>query len=182
MAIPKFKPLENLGGGGKKATKGVLIGLLALLLGAFGLEASNNDWDLGKLLSGSSMEEAKVRRDKEGNVVTSGGKYTDEYNCDDFTTQPEAQRFFEKAGGVSGDTNRLDGDKDGVACESLPAGNGTEDRVVSVCTKASYVCADFKYQEDAQEVFDNCKDQNVAGLDGNKDVVVCESLPSNKEK
>ncbi|MBU0998120.1 excalibur calcium-binding domain-containing protein [Patescibacteria group bacterium] len=61
-------------------------------------------------------------RDKEGNVVTSGGKYTDEYNCDDFKTQIEAQEFFDKSGGVSEDTNRLDGDKDGIACESLPKG------------------------------------------------------------
>ena len=31
--------------------------------------------------------------------------------------------FFDKAGGVSKDTNRLDGDNDGEACESLPKGN-----------------------------------------------------------
>ena len=59
-------------------------------------------------------------RDKEGNVVTSGGKYTDEYNCADFSTQPEAQRFFKNSGGPTKDTNNLDGDKDGIACEALP--------------------------------------------------------------
>jgi hypothetical protein len=122
MVIPKFKPLANASEGTKKILKPVLVVVLALLAGAFGLEATNNDWDLGKLLSGSSPAEAKVMRDKEGNVVTSGGKYTDEYNCDDFSTQVEAQRFFNKAGGVSGDTNRLDGDKDGEPCESLPKG------------------------------------------------------------
>jgi hypothetical protein len=62
-------------------------------------------------------------RDKEGNAVQSGGKYTDEYNCADFTTQAEAQKFFVNAGGVSKDMNNLDGDNDGVACESLPKGN-----------------------------------------------------------
>jgi len=122
MAIPKIKSLENASKGTKKVIKPILIILLAILAGAFGLEATNNDWDLGKLLSGSSFEEAKVMRDKEGNVVTSGGKYTDEYNCDDFKTQIEAQEFFDKSGGVSEDTNRLDGDKDGIACESLPKG------------------------------------------------------------
>jgi len=122
MAIPKIKSLENASKGTKKFFKPILIILLAILAGAFGLEATNNDWDLGKLLSGSSFEEAKVMRDKEGNVVTSGGKYTDEYNCDDFKTQIEAQKFFDKTGGVSEDTNRLDGDKDGIACESLPKG------------------------------------------------------------
>ncbi len=122
MAIPKFKPLANASEGTKKIIKPVLVVVLAILAAAFGLEASNNDWDLGKLLSGSSLSEARVMRDKEGNVVTSGGKYTDEYNCDDFSTQPEAQKFYEKAGGVSKDTNRLDGDKDGTACEDLPKG------------------------------------------------------------
>lgn len=67
----------------------------------------------------------RLLKDKEGNVVSdksSGAKYTDEYNCDDFDTQPQAQKFFEKAGGVSKDTNNLDGGNDGVACESLPKG------------------------------------------------------------
>jgi len=120
MAIPKFKPLENLSEGTKGKLKPLFIGILAILGIAFGLETTNNDWDLGKLLSGSTPEEARVMRDKEGNVVTEGGKYTDEYNCADFETQPEAQRFFEKAGGVSKDTNNLDGDNNGEACQSLP--------------------------------------------------------------
>ncbi len=118
--IPKFKPLAEASTGTKKVAKPVLMVVIAILLGAFGLEASNNDWDLGKLMSGSSLEEAKVMRDKEGNVVTSGGKYTDEYNCDDFATQEEAQKFFKNAGGPSKDVNRLDGNNDGVACQDLP--------------------------------------------------------------
>ena len=40
--------------------------------------------------------------------------------CGDFATQAEAQAFFEAAGGPDSDRHRLDGDKDGVACESLP--------------------------------------------------------------
>ncbi|HEX6626604.1 MAG TPA: excalibur calcium-binding domain-containing protein [Gemmatimonadaceae bacterium] len=145
MPLPKFKPVANASEGTKKIIKPILIGLLAILAGAFGLEATNNDWDLGQILKGSSPSEAKVqrdaqgnirrdangqiitrvRRDKDGNVVpegTAGSKYTDEYNCADFSTRAEAQRFFDKAGGVGHDTNRLDGDKDGVACEDLPAG------------------------------------------------------------
>ncbi|OGG34937.1 hypothetical protein A2363_01810 [Candidatus Gottesmanbacteria bacterium RIFOXYB1_FULL_47_11] len=145
MAIPKFKPLANAGEGTKKVAKPILMVIIAILLGAFGLEATNNDWDIGKILTGTPVSEAeilrdekgnlkqdaagnfitRIMRDKEGNIVkdnSSGGKYTDEYNCDDFTTQPEAQKFYDKAGGVSQDTNRLDGDKDGIACESLPQG------------------------------------------------------------
>ncbi len=104
----------------RKVTKGVLALAIIALLSALGLEVGKTDFDLGKLLSGSSLSESKVMRDKEGNVVTEGGKYTDEYNCEDFTTQLEAQKFFDNAGGPSQDTNRLDGDNDGEACEALP--------------------------------------------------------------
>lgn len=116
------KATDFSGSKSRKTAKGILAVVIVILLGALGLELTNNDWDLGKLLSGSSPNEAKVMRDKEGNVVTSGGKGTDEYNCDDFSSQAEAQRFFIKAGGPSKDTDRLDGDNDGVACESLSGG------------------------------------------------------------
>ncbi len=133
MALPKFKPLADASGNTKKVAKPILIVILAILAGAFGLEVSNNDFDLGKLFSGSSLEESKVARDESGNVmyydkdgnVTSDatkGKTLDKYNCDDFSTQLEAQKFYDKTGGVSKDVNRLDANKDGVPCESLPKG------------------------------------------------------------
>jgi len=123
--------------------KKVLLGVIALLFGGLGLEIFNTDFDLGSILSGNSVSESKIERDasgnlqrneagdfvtrlmrdKMGNVVpegTAGAKYTDEYNCDDFSTQPEAQKFFENAGGIKGDTNRLDGNRDGEVCENLP--------------------------------------------------------------
>jgi len=121
MAIPKLKLLADQSPATKKTLKVVFGGVIAILLVALGLEATNNDWDLGKLLSGESWSDSKVMRDINGNVVESGGKYTDEYNCEDFDTQPEAQTFFKNAGGPSEDTNGLDGDNDGTACESLPA-------------------------------------------------------------
>ncbi len=101
-----------------------MIGIMILLFVGLGLEVSNTDYDLGKMVETKSLSQSKVLRDKEGNVVTdaSKGKATDEYNCEDFDTQPQAQSFFMKAGGVSSDTNRLDGNKDGVACQSLPMG------------------------------------------------------------
>ncbi len=125
----------------KTGKKKVLLGVLVLLLGALGLELGGKDFDLGSILDGNSVSDSaimrdangnlvkdangnlvtKVMRNKAGDVVTDGtGKATDEYNCSDFSTQPEAQNFFEKAGGVSNDTNRLDGNKDGVACQDLP--------------------------------------------------------------
>jgi len=121
MALPKFKPLADTSQKTKNILKPILGVIFVILAGAFGLEATNNDWDVGKLLQGKSLEEARVMRDIKGNVVESGGKYTDQYNCDDFETQPEAQTFFKNAGGPSQDTNGLDGDNDGVACESLPS-------------------------------------------------------------
>jgi len=42
------------------------------------------------------------------------------YNCADFNTKSEAQSVFEACGGVSNDVHGLDGDNDGLACESLP--------------------------------------------------------------
>lgn len=48
-----------------------------------------------------------------------GGSIGDR-NCDDFATQREAQRFFERGGGPQRDPHGLDSDGDGVACEELP--------------------------------------------------------------
>ena len=42
------------------------------------------------------------------------------YNCANFTTHNEAQNVFEGCGGTSNDIHRLDQDKDGLACETLP--------------------------------------------------------------
>ena len=41
------------------------------------------------------------------------------YNCSDFSTQKQAQDFFISSGGPTKDPYRLDGDKDGLACEYL---------------------------------------------------------------
>ena len=41
-------------------------------------------------------------------------------NCGDFDTWSQAQNFYEAAEGPEVDRHRLDGDSDGIACESLP--------------------------------------------------------------
>ncbi|MBA0126367.1 excalibur calcium-binding domain-containing protein [Haloechinothrix sp. YIM 98757] len=46
----------------------------------------------------------------------------DQYNCDDFETQEEAQEVYDSD---TSDPNDLDRDDDGVACETLPSGDGT---------------------------------------------------------
>lgn len=40
-------------------------------------------------------------------------------DCSDFSTQREAQLFFEANGGPANDPHRLDRDGDGAVCESL---------------------------------------------------------------
>jgi hypothetical protein len=110
----------------------ILVVAFIALLAALGLEVSQNDWDLQKLWETKSFQESKVTRDTQGNILfdklgnittdSTKGKSADQYNCDDFSTQPEAQAFFEKVGGVGNDVNRLDGNKDGVACQDLPKG------------------------------------------------------------
>lgn len=134
------KATDYSGSKSRKITKGVVGAIIVILLGALGLELGNTDFDLGSIFAGESVSDSKIERDengnllrndegnfvtrimrdKEGKTVESGGKYTDEYNCDDFSFQIEAQTFFTNAGGPSQDTNGLDGDNDGVACESLP--------------------------------------------------------------
>lgn len=116
----------------EKARIALAIAFIALLA-ALGLEVAQSDYDLGKMWETKSLEQSKVSRDESGNIIfdkdgnittdASKGKKADDYNCDDFTTNSEAQNFFIKVGGTGNDLNRLDGDKDGNACESLPKGN-----------------------------------------------------------
>ena len=71
------------------------------------------------LVSGALMTlpviDAQARRKKK--KKKGGGR---DYDCSDFSTQKEAQKFFKKNGGPQKDPHGLDGDGDGRACESLP--------------------------------------------------------------
>lgn len=42
-----------------------------------------------------------------------------DYDCSDFNSQREAQKFFESEGGPRNDYHNLDRDGDGIACESI---------------------------------------------------------------
>lgn len=121
-----------------------MLGIGIVLLIALGFEVAETDVDLGTMIEERSVSDAVIERDEEGNLEASaeggfltsilrdregnevvegtpGAKRTDEYNCEDFSTQAEAQVFFDNAGGIAGDVNRLDGNKDGVPCQALPA-------------------------------------------------------------
>ena len=106
----------------EKARIVVLIAILPLLL-ALGLEMTENDWDLGKAIETGSMSEAKIQRDDGGNLIIGAMCNPDDtfdYNCDDFSTQEEAQSVHDKCSTNGLDVHGLDGNGDGVACQSLP--------------------------------------------------------------
>ncbi len=66
-------------------------------------------------------KEEEKPEEKENPPDTSG--YTcssNAYNCSDFSTHAEAQAVYEACGGVNNDVHKLDANKDGEACESLP--------------------------------------------------------------
>jgi hypothetical protein len=107
----------------------VIIGVMvAILMGAFGMEVANTDYDLGKAIETGSLAAAKIERDTQtGNLINVDSFCNAEkmdYNCSDFKTQPEAQSVYDRCSslGKNMDIYRLDGDKDGMVCESLPAG------------------------------------------------------------
>jgi competence protein ComEC len=101
---------------------------------------------------------------------------TGDLDCADFATQEEAQAVLDAN---PSDPNYLDGEGDGIACESLPSAPASApapEEPESTPT-GDLDCADFATQEEAQEVLEaNPDDPNY--LDGEGDGVACESLPS----
>ena len=106
----------------EKARIGALIAIIALLA-AFGMEATENDYDIGKMIETKSFSESKIKRDDGGNLILGAMCNADDdfdYNCDDFTTQEEAQSAYEKCAKNGNDVHGLDGNNDGIACQNLP--------------------------------------------------------------
>jgi hypothetical protein len=100
--------------------------MIAILLAAFGMEATNNDYDVQKLMETKSFTASKIERDPATgdliNVDAFCNAKESDYNCSDFKTQDEAMSVYNrcKTLGKNMDVYRLDGDKDGLVCESLP--------------------------------------------------------------
>ena len=89
---------------------------------------------------------------------------TEDLDCANFATQQEAQAELERD---PSDPSNLDGDGDGVACESYPydSGSGTGGGDLD--------CADFATQREAQAVLEgDPSDPN--GLDADNDGIACE--------
>lgn len=99
-----------------------MLGIGIMLLAALGMEASNTDVDLGKLMDTGSLSESVVQRDAEGNALYGAMCEENVYNCADFKTQEEAQEVYQTCKTAEKpDRHGLDRDGDGVACQSLPA-------------------------------------------------------------
>ena len=110
----------------KGTTAKVILGIvIAVLLGAFGMEAAKTDYDVGKIIQTGSLSASKIQRDDSGNLINiddfCNAKEAD-YNCSDFKTQPEAQSVYNhcKTLGRNMDIYGLDGNKNGIVCEALP--------------------------------------------------------------
>ncbi len=105
---------------------------------------------------------------------------TGDLDCADFATQEEAQAVLDAN---PGDPNYLDGEGDGIACESLPTAPASASPPPSpeYTPTGDLNCSDFATQEEAQEVLDaNPNDPNY--LDGEGDGIACESLPSGSSR
>ncbi|MCA9370180.1 hypothetical protein KC686_03415 [Candidatus Woesebacteria bacterium] len=98
-----------------------LAGIFILLMVALGMERSGTDIDLGKLVETGSLEESRITKSDGFWAIGDDCDGTVDYDCANFEYQGDAQAFYEQCGGVNNDLNALDGDKDGEACESLPA-------------------------------------------------------------
>ncbi len=101
-----------------------MLGIGAVLLIALGLEATNTDVDLGKLLETGSLSESMIQRDENGKALYGATCEENVYNCSNFKTQSEAQEVYDTCTSTENrDRHGLDRDGDGIACQSLPAGN-----------------------------------------------------------
>ncbi len=105
-------------------TRLFMIGIGVVLLVALGLEASNTDVDLGRLVETGSLAESMIKRDANGKAMYGATCEENVYNCSNFKTQPEAQEVYDTCNTPENrDRHGLDRDGDNIACQSLPAGS-----------------------------------------------------------
>lgn len=102
-------------------TRWIMIGAAVLLLTALGMELTETDFDLGKMIETGSISASRLQRDENGDIImASACSHESDYNCDDFDTQEEAQEVYDYCQfGGGNDPHRLDGDGNGIACQDL---------------------------------------------------------------
>jgi len=79
-------------------------------------------WALGILaliILGIFVLVTLIFQEKENNAGTTYNCKSDSYNCDDFSSQKEAQKAFDFCAQETGDIHQLDKDGNSIACESL---------------------------------------------------------------
>lgn len=117
---------------------GFAVGLGIILLAAFGIETFNYDLDLGKLWETGSIQESRVTHTQDGIKLMGSCALPKngegDLNCSNFQTQGEAQAKYDQCAneiasynnGVDAakvkslDIYRLDGNNNGIVCETLP--------------------------------------------------------------
>lgn len=110
-------------------------------------------------------------------------------SCADFASWWEAQNFYYAAGGPGSDPHRLDGNGDGVACQSLmnmpvevPESVQLDPETTPAEDVSGFVdrdCRDFDTWQEAQEFFisEGGPGGDPHGLDRDGNGVACQSLP-----
>lgn len=97
---------------------GGLVGLAVLGGGAWMLLTPDNSYEE------SAKDRIKMNAlmdtfERTDNPTETRSSATGDRDCGDFSSQVEAQAFFESEGGPGEDPHNLDRDGDGIACESL---------------------------------------------------------------
>ena len=119
---------------------GFAIWLGIVILAAFGIQMYDYDLDLQTLWKTGNIQESRVQHTKDGivlkgNCVTAQRNSTSDLNCANFKTQAEAQAKYDQcadqiasynAGKTAAEIKNLDiygldGNKNGIVCEALPA-------------------------------------------------------------
>ncbi len=95
-----------------------ILGLIGILLVAVGMEVTDNDFDVQKLIETGSFAESRVNVTENGVWLINECQSETNFNCDNFKYQDEAQDLFDACGGVENDIHGLDRDKDGMVCEA----------------------------------------------------------------
>lgn len=116
---------------------GFVIGIGLLILVALGIETLDYDLDLGTLWRTGNIAESRVQHRDDGIVLKGNcirSKETNDLDCANFKTQAEAQAKYDQCAAEvasynvgktssqikSLDIYGLDGNKNGIVCESLP--------------------------------------------------------------
>lgn len=102
----------------KNALAGIGIGTAISLGGIMLIE--RQDSGLIRSTSTTTNPESRLRDDNPSETRSEVSPGIADMDCSDFSTQAEAQEFFESQGGPDYDPDNLDRDGDGVACETLP--------------------------------------------------------------